>query len=372
MRTLYAAFTLAFAAPFALAQNCLDGDFGTLIGTNTADALLPIQPIGFAFPVGGATYTHAHITDHGYVQLSNNGAPVPIGGAALYTPSTANFVGGSPKVCALYTDVTGTGGGLIYINSSASKCMVTWINMTTYGAPATQPRFDFQLTLFPNGDARVVYGPGCTNNSTFGGVSDNGIVGITPGGGAVLPAASDLSTVGSSVDPTIYENWTVANTFDLANNTLLLVAANPGYTHLTLGAPTNCASSSNYGTGCGGMAMTGFGRPSLGNANFKLNISGVPAASPIAFVGFGSAVVNPGLPLASIGMAGCNGYTNLDLGLFGSGPVAAGASTFTLAIPATPALVGTVLSAQAVGLSASTSLGLVASNGSQINIGNGN
>ena len=369
MRSLYAAFTLAFAAPLALAQNCFDGDFGTLIGTDTTDLVLPMQPIGFPFPVGGATYTDLHVTDHGYVQLSNGGTPAPVGGIPLYTPSTANFVAGSPKVCALYTDVVGTGGGRIYLSSSPSKCVVTWINMQNYNIPA--PRFDFQLTMYPTGDVRIVWGPGCNNNSTYGGISDNGIVGITPGGGALLPASSDLSAGGASLDPTVYENWAVASTFDMANNSLLMIAANPGYSYVPLGVPGNCAATSNYGSGCGGMVMTGYGRPSIGNANFKLNLTGVPATSPIAFVAWGTVVVNPGIPLTSIGMAGCSGYTNLDLGLFGSSPVAAGASTFALGIPNNPAFVGTVLSSQGVALSPTTALGLVATNGTQVTIGFG-
>lgn len=369
MRTLYAACSFALLAPLAVAQNCFDGDFGTLLSTSPADVVLPIQPIGFPFPLGGTTYTDVHITDHGYVQLSNAGVPAPVGGAALYTPTTANFIAGSPKVCALYSDIVGTGGGTIYIKSSPSKCTVTWINMQNYGIAS--PRFDFQLTLYPTGDVRIVYGPGCTNNSTFGGVSDNGIVGITPGNNAVLPASLDLSAGGASIDPTVYENWATAATFDMANNTLLMVASNPGYAYVTLGAPNNCASVGNYGAGCQGMAMAGNGRPSLGNASFSLTVSGIPAVSPVAFVGFGTVVVNPGIPLASIGMSGCTGYTNLDLGLFGSGPVAAGASQFVLPIPVSPALAGTVLSSQGVALTTATSLGLAASNGTQITLGFG-
>lgn len=371
MRPLFATIALTLCSPLAVAQSCFDGDFGTLIGTNTQDLVLPIEPIGFAYPVGGVTYTHVHVTDHGFVQLSNNGVPAPATGAVLYTPSTANFTAGSAKVCALYTDVIAAGGGTIYIKSGPAQCTVTWRNMTTFGAPTTAPRFDFQLTLFPNGDARVVYGPGCTNASTFGGVSDNGIAGITPGGGAVLPASSDLSAGGSSIDPTVYENWVTANTFDMANNTLLMIASNPGYSYVTLGAPTNCAAVGNYGTGCGGLGASGFGLPSVGNANFRLDVTGVPAASPIAFVAFGSVVVNPGIPLGSIGMAGCSGYTNLDLGMFGTGPVTAGTAAFTLSIPANPALAGSVLSAQSVALSATTALGLVAGNGTQVSIGFG-
>ena len=370
MRTLHAICTMLLAAPLAIAQNCFDGDFGTLIGTNTQDTVLPIQAIGFPFPIGGTTYTDAHVTDHGFVQFSNAGTPAPATGAVLYTPSTTNFAAGSAKVAALYADIIGAGGGKIYFRGGPASCTITWINMQNFGIPS--PRFSFQMTLFPSGDVRCVYGPGCTNNSTFGGVSDNGIVGVSQGGAVALPASLDLSVGGTSTNVNTYENWATANQFDMANNTLVMFNAGTGYAYLTLGAPATCASSSDYGTNCGGVAMTGFGLPSVGNSGFRLDLTAVPVTSPIAFVGFGTAVVNPGIPLAGVGMAGCNAYTNLDIGLFGTGLVTAGTVSFALGIPANPALAGVVLSSQGIALSPTTTLGLIASNGTQINLGFGN
>jgi hypothetical protein len=371
MRFLAASLSLLLAVP-AAAQNCLDGDFGTLLATSPTDVLLPIEPIGFAFPLGGTTYTDVHISDHGFVQLSNAGVPAPVGGAVLFTPTTANLVAGSAKVCALYADIVGTGGGEIYINSSPTRCLITWFNHQNYanGGVATL-RFSFQLALFPNGDFRVVFGPGVTNQSTFGVPSDNGICGASPGNAAALPAQVDLSTAGASTDNTTFELWTVPNSFDLANNTILFLATNPGYSWAPLGASANCGTTSTYGTGCDGLVLSPSGQPTLGASSFALRVSSIPAVSPIALVGFGTQVVNPGLDLTFVGMAGCFGYTDLGIGLFTSGPVVSGVSEFSLAIPNNPALVGAVLSSQGVSLSATTSLGLAASNGMQITVGQG-
>lgn len=370
MRQLSFTSALLLLAPFAAAQNCFNGDFGTLLATGPNDVVLPIQSIGFPFPVGGTTYTDLHITDHGYVQLSNGGVPAPATTPQIYTPTTTNFTAGSAKVCALYADIVGGTTGRIYLRSTPTHCTVTWRDMQNFGLPT--PRFDFQLTLFPNGDVRIVFGANVTNNSTFTVPSDNGICGITPGGNATLPAPLDLSAGGSTVDPTVFEAWTVPMTFDLQSRTLLFVATSPGYTVLNLGAPSNCAATSNYGAGCDGLSMTGIGLPSIGNSNFTLRISGVPAVSPVAFVGFGDTVVNPGTPLGIIGMAGCSGYTNLNIGLFTSGPVASGVSDFVLAIPNSPAIVGTLLSSQGLSLTTATALGLNASNGTQVFVGFGN
>jgi hypothetical protein len=368
MRHLSFACTLALLTPFVAAQNCFEGNLGTLISPpNPQDIVLPIQSIGFAFPVNGVTYTDMHITDHGYIQLSNGGVPAPIGAPAVYTPTTANLVGGSPKICALYADIIGLGGGEIYVNSSATQTTITWRNMQNFGFAT--PRFDFQLTLYPNGDFRVVYGPNVTNVSTFGVPSDNGIVGATPGGGASIPASSDVSAGGASVDPTVYELWTVPNSFDLASSAVLFVATNPGYTFVNLGGPANCGTATPVGSGCDGMTMAGVGQPTLGNSAFALRISNVPAISPFAFVAFGDS--NPSLDLTIIGMPGCTAYTNLSIGLFTSGPVVSGVSDFALAIPSAPVLVGTVLESQGVALSTSTQAGLAASNGVTIFVGFG-
>ena len=368
MRTLLPLAVLGMAS-VALAQNCFNGNYGTRLGLNTLDTVYPMQSIGFTFPFAGATYTNIHVNDHGFVQLSTAGVPAPLltTAAALYTPTTTNFAAGGPKIAPLYCDMELTGGGECFIRSSATACVVTWLNVRSYGIAA--PRFTFQLTLDPSGTITFTYGPGVTNNSTWGGVSDNGICGVTPAGGVTLPASIDLSAGGSTTNNSTFENWAAPNGFDMANNTLLLVPGGTGFTYVLLGAPANCASTSNYGVGCDSMALTGFGLPSLGNAAFTLRASNVPVVSPIGFFGFGSLVVNPGIPLDGIGMTGCSSYTSLDIGLFSGGPNAAGVSEIAFGIPNVPALVGAVLAAQSLALSLANPANLAVSNGTQINLG---
>ena len=372
MNKLLLSLALVVSPPAALAQNCFDGDFGTLLGAALFDEVFPIQPIGFPFPLGGVSYSDIHVTTHGFVTLSNAGVPnPPIGTSSmLYEPTTTNFIAGPPKVCALYADIVAPNGE-IFIKSSASQCTVTWRNVECfYVTPLVL--FTMQMTLYPNGTVRFSYGPGVTNNSSFGlPESDDGIVGITPAGGATLPPEVDLSAGGTSITSTTYENWTTANGFDMASNTLLMVSTGPGYTYALLGAPASCAATANYGAGCDNLALTGIGLPSLGNSNFTLSTSNVPFVSPISFVGFGTTVINPGLPLAIIGMAGCSAYTDMNIGLFTGGPVVSGVSDFVLAIPSSPSIVGTVLSSQALSLSTLTALGFASSNGTSLTVGYG-
>ncbi|MEO6596421.1 MAG: LamG-like jellyroll fold domain-containing protein [Planctomycetota bacterium] len=129
------------------------------------------------------------------------------------------------------------------------------------------------------------------------------------------------------------------------------------------------ASANSYGTGCDGLVMDANGDPSLGNLGFELEVSNVPAGPPLVFAAFGSAVVNPGIDLTVIGMAGCFSYTSFDLGLYGPAAVIGGIGTFPLPIPSTASLQGTVLAAQGVSFSATTTLGLASSNGLQLTIG---
>ena len=371
MNKLLLSLVLVVSSPVALAQNCFDGDFGTRLGGVTYDEVFPIQPIGFPFPLGGVTYADIHVTTHGFVTLSNAGVPAPplSTSTMLYEPTTANFIAGAPKVCALYADIVAPNGE-IFIKSSASQCTVTWRNVECYFVTPLV-LFTMQMTLYPSGMVRFSYGPGVTNNSFFGGVSEHGIAGITPAGSATLPPPVDLSAGGLSATDTTYDNWQIANQFDMANNTLLMAPTQPGYSYTLLGAPASCAATADYGSGCDNLALTGIGLPSLGNSNFKLRTSNVPAVSPISFTAFGVTVINPGVPLAIIGMTGCSAYTDLNIGLFASGPVASGVCDFVLAIPSSPSIAGAVLSSQALSLSTFTALGFAASNGTSVTVGYG-
>ena len=245
MNRILGSLFVGLLAPSALAQ-CFDTNFGTLLGSGQ-DLVFPIQPIGFAFPLGGATYTDIHVSDHCCTFLSNAGVPIPpaSGSAILYTPTTAQLVAGSPTVCPLWADIIAD-VGQVFLNSSATRCTVTWQDVHNFGIAT--PLFTLQMQLLPTGECYFFYGPGVTNNSTFGGASQVGIAGVSPGGGVLLPAPSDLSAGGVTVDNTIFEQWTTPNTFDMAGTGLHLIRTNPGWVFTPPGG--NCASAANYGQGC--------------------------------------------------------------------------------------------------------------------------
>jgi hypothetical protein len=121
-----------------------------------------------------------------------------------------------------------------------------------------------------------------------------------------------------------------------------------------------------YGSGCDGLTLGANGAPTIGNLLFELIVGDVPATSPLAFVAFGTSATIPGVDLSIIGMQGCFGWTSLDLGIFGPAVVTGTTANFPLPIPPTPALTGTVLTAQGLSFSTLTPAGLASSNGVQL------
>jgi hypothetical protein len=250
MRKALLSMSLAAFAASASAQ-CFDLAYGTSLGAGP-DIVFGIQPIGFPFPFCGATYSDVHVCDKGYVFLSNGGVPAPQT-FGDYDVTAAELVGGPPRICALWADLRcdsfTTPPGEVFIKSSPTSCTITWKDAQCFGA--TSGFFDMQMELSINGSIKFLYGPGTTNNSLATQPTwQVGLVGVSPGMGAVLPASLDLSAGGASPDNTTYELFPLPNQFDMANNGLMMIPTNPGWTFLTLGAPSNCASTSSYGTGC--------------------------------------------------------------------------------------------------------------------------
>lgn len=251
MRTLLSCLAITLASSPAIAQ-CFDTAYGTPLGTPGGlfgDIVFPIQPIGFAFPLAGTTYTDVHVCDKGYVYLSNAGVPAP--GFADFTATAAELASGPPRICVLWADIVAlsTNNAQVYIKSTPTICTITWENVQCYSG--TSPVFNMQLQLNLNGTMKFLYGPGTTNNSLASQPTwQVGVAGVSPGGGVALPAASDLSLGGATADNTLFEEWLVANTFDMPDNGLLIVPASPGYAFVPLGAPSNCASVVTFGTGC--------------------------------------------------------------------------------------------------------------------------
>ena len=345
-------------APPPLASECIVAS-GYPVGIAPA-IITGANPIGFAFPIDGGTYTDIHVSERGVGWFSNSGTPSPPPSQAAHTnPSPANLVAHGPVVAPLWTHSISSLVGDVYVDASATRCIVTWKDFTSVGHPT--PHFSFQMVLFPNGDVEFRYDHNCTNNSLWFAALMQGVVGISGGSPNVLPASSDFELDPSSAgDPTLFEHWPVANTFDMAGGTLLLVATNPGYQAIYTADGAGCAKATSYGTGCAGLTLTS-NAPIIGG-NWDLTTAGLTISDAITFFA-SSALANP-IPMPNIGInsPGCSVHLN---GLLGSltAPNVTGTATLTIAVPNNPTLKGSILNAQSVALDLSLPSLLATSNG---------
>jgi hypothetical protein len=322
MTKLAATLVTCLLAASAMAQACIDSNYGTSLGSAN-DTVHPAQSIGHAFPFNGTTYTDVHISDHGVMWLSNGGTPTPAAsGATTYNVLLSDFTMFGPCIAPMWADancgyIVGNQGEVLINNSDPTKCVITWSNILTY--QDIPPAYTFQATLFDTGEIKFVYDAMVNNyGSTF---APNAIVGVTPGSGALLPAASDLSTGPLSTDPSMFEEFTVPSTFDLNGGGISLIPLNPGWLVVPYGPASGCAEVITYGTSCGqsssslyeefadatvaSAALTGQSMTFTNIATGYLAVwNGSPAyvpptaaATPLALTDDGEVVLTPSAPL---------------------------------------------------------------------------
>ncbi len=236
----FAIFTLCALASTAAAQNCFETNLGTSIGAGD-DSVLSGGPIGFNFPFNGVNYTDIYVSTNGFVYLANASTPVPTG-ALCCTGTTATLVASlNPIIAPLWHDlnVIAANGAGVYVNSSATGCIVTWHNVVEYGN--TVP-FELQCQLLPNGEIHFVYG-GNVSIRTAG----DALVGVSEGNAAAVPVASDFSVAGLTPAVTCFEIFNTTAQFDLGGQGLGLFPATSQWAHLSQA----CGYAESFGAGCG-------------------------------------------------------------------------------------------------------------------------
>jgi hypothetical protein len=240
-RALALCAVLAGAASFLSAQVvCYETNLGTSAGTGD-DVVLPIQPIGFAFPFNGVTYTDLYPCTNGFLYLTNGGTPAA-GGALCCTGTTAALVAAAgPMIAPRWDDLVVNGG--VYVNQLPGKCVITWQNAIEFGNLVT---FTMQCQLYSSGMIEFYY-DGNTGTHTSG----NALIGFSPGANATVPPASDLSVPGTSAVSTIFQLFDISGgtlAWDLTSRAVVFTPTGPTsyvWTQLTCGA-----MNVSYGAGC--------------------------------------------------------------------------------------------------------------------------
>lgn len=167
------------------------GAYGASSSASWDDALsTPITlPFTFNGP-GGVSTTDITVSSNGCLYLANvtNPAYTPYTGAS-YGSLTA-FRDGPPRIAGYFVDLDPTVGGGIHVDIDPSNqfVRVTWMNVPEW--PATAATNTIQITLYANGNVDVH--TGALSNVAVGN-GNNAIMGYTPGLGARLPAAIDIS-----------------------------------------------------------------------------------------------------------------------------------------------------------------------------------
>ncbi|HET8948767.1 MAG TPA: hypothetical protein VFQ07_17445, partial [Candidatus Polarisedimenticolia bacterium] len=172
---------------------------GTIL-TLGDDASVQVS-LPFAFPFDGASYTSVFVNSNGNLTFGI--------GSTDFSESVPEFLSGPPRIAPLWDDLDPSSGGTISVTQTASTWKVEFSGVPEFFSPTGNT---FSVTLTAAGEIDIAYG------STAG---NDGLVGVTPGGGAADPGETDLSAAGAlSATGTTYEQF---GTGELDLSTLLLM-----------------------------------------------------------------------------------------------------------------------------------------------------
>lgn len=369
-----------------LAQTpCTIQEIGTLVVGPPVDNFTanPV-PLGFNINFNGATYDEIFVSDHGIITFANGGVPVPNGGAATYTPGSANLDAlGADCVFAYWGDhstqgfgtPTSPNAGIWIDNTSGSHCTITWIDNEPYLSFAAGA-FSNSVTLFSTGEIRIRMDSRCNNtSSTFGAVET--VIGVHTLNNPI-PASSDLSQPSTvAIDLTVFEEFIGAgpagsNTpdpnFDLSDTTLTFTPLGNGW--LVTPGTLACGAVTDAGGGCGNMTLTTTAAP-LSGTRWDLELTSVqPSILPV-FLTLGASVPQTpvGALLPTLFGASCIATQDATGAVLPMPAATAGTTSLSLPIPMNAALVGFALSAQGLAFDLASAAEFELSNGNDVVIG---
>lgn len=158
--------------------------------------------LDFPFPYQGATYTSVWVNSNGNLTFGS--------GDTDFSESVSELLNDQPRIAALWDDLAPNNGGLVIVESDASSFSVRFEDVPEFFSTGSNT---FTISLFDSGRVEIAYGDV---------TASDGIVGLSAGGGALDPGATDLSGAGLlNATGTTYEQFTFGSPFDLDNTTLV-------------------------------------------------------------------------------------------------------------------------------------------------------
>lgn len=153
--------------------------------------------LGFSFPFFGKSYQSIFVDSDGNLTFTE-------GDDASTDRSLGRMVAGPPRIAPLFRDLDPSKALKgVTVSSSASRLIVSWVQVPEYADFGVGPLQTFQVRLYPDGRIQFAYS-GITTSSA--------VVGISPGGfqgsSSVVSFTSGGSTVYSSTVAEIFGSTT--------------------------------------------------------------------------------------------------------------------------------------------------------------------
>ncbi len=157
--------------------------------------------LGFTFPYQGADWTSVFVNSNGNLTFG--------GGDTDFSESVSEFLNELPRIAPLWDDLSPNNGGQVIFDSGADWATVSFVGVPEFVSTGANT---FSVTMRADGSVSIAYGAVSATD---------GLVGVTEGGGAADPGASDLSS--SATWPaagTTYELFNGGNPNDTTGITL--------------------------------------------------------------------------------------------------------------------------------------------------------
>jgi hypothetical protein len=182
-------------APFDEGRYVLDLQVLDYIPLELGDDDFAEIPLGFSFPYQGASYSSVYVNSNGSLTFGS--------GDTDFSESVSEFLAETPRIAALWDDLSPNQGGMVFFSLDPGATTVTFQDVPEFALGNSN---NFSVTMYDTGEIDIQYG---NVDAT------DGIAGVTEGGGAADPGETDLSSAGSlPASGTTYEQFTGDNDLD--------------------------------------------------------------------------------------------------------------------------------------------------------------
>ncbi len=152
--------------------------------------------LSFAFPFAGGNFNSLFVSSNGFLQLGGTN------GSRCCDGNVASFLAGFDTISPAWYDLNPSAGGAVQFNDFGNRAVFTWNQVPEFSNNAGNL---FQVQLLQSG--QIIFGYDVLNPEDVG-HRHHGLVGITPGGGALDPGEIDFSSAlpfNSGAVGTVYE-----------------------------------------------------------------------------------------------------------------------------------------------------------------------